>query len=200
MRRILIHYVLPSVFTAVPVLAALLIFAAIPPDARRDYMARVKESPIDWVIISVGTTLFVAQIILSWQAMRLSDNKHGFNTKPDAWLKHLNLAAEWFPLLGLIGTVAAILQTFSSITPDSDPTPQMIIRKYAPAITATGGGLYMALVNILPGWVVNAGRMLIRSLDGTDPPAPPENEVPLVNAETDNDDYQLVHPKPGGRR
>lgn len=174
MPRTLIQYVLPSVFTAVPVLAALLIFAAIPPDARRDYMARVKESPIDWVIISVGTLLFVSQIILSWQAMRLRDDRHGFNTKPDQWLKHLNLAAEWFPLLGLIGTVAAILQTFSSITPESDPTPQMIIRKYAPAITATGGGLYMALINILPGWVVNAGRMLIRSLDGTNPPPPPK--------------------------
>ena len=75
-------------------------------------------------------------------------------------------AAEWFPLLGLIGTVAAILQTFGSITPGVNPTPQEIIRKYAPAITATGSGLFMALLNILPTWVVATGRDLILTLGG----------------------------------
>ena len=79
-------------------------------------------------------------------------------------------AAEWFPLLGLIVTVAAILQTFSSIAPGSQPTPQDIIKKYAPAITATGSGLFMALINILPTWVVAIGRDVIRSLGGYAPP------------------------------
>ena len=67
-------------------------------------------------------------------------------------------------LCGLLGTVAAILQTFSSIT--GTITPQEIIRKYAPAITATGSGLFMALMNILPPWVVATGRDAIRSLAG----------------------------------
>ncbi|HEY8505914.1 MAG TPA: MotA/TolQ/ExbB proton channel family protein, partial [Gemmataceae bacterium] len=82
---------------------------------------------------------------------------------------HLAQAAEWFPLLGLLGTVAAILQTFGSLTPTV--TPQEIIRKYSPAITATGSGLFMALLNILPTWMVVLGRDLIRSLAGGPVPA-----------------------------
>ena len=41
MQRFWIHHVLPVVFCALPVAAAGLIFAAIPPDARRDYLDRV---------------------------------------------------------------------------------------------------------------------------------------------------------------
>jgi len=48
--------------------------------------------------------------------------------------------------------------------------PKEIIRKYAPAITATGSGLFMALMNILPTWVVGLGRDMIRSLAGGAPP------------------------------
>ena len=69
-----------------------------------------------------------------------------------------------------VGTVIAILQTFSAITPGSRPEPSEIIRNYAPAITATGGGLYMAFINILPSWVANVGRDLIRALGGYAPP------------------------------
>ena len=168
MRRFWIHHVLPLAFPALPVLAAALLFFAVPSDARRDYLARVQTSAIDWLIIGLGFTLFVAQVFLSWRALRWQEND--FDLRSDRWLTHLAQAAEWFPLLGLIGTVAAILQTFSSFTPRSNPTPQEIIRKYAPAITATGSGLFMALANILPIWVVAVGRDLIRSLAGIAPP------------------------------
>ena len=175
MRRFWIHNVLPIAFAAVPVLAALLVFAAVPSDARRDYLNRVAESPIDWIILGLGFALFISQVILAWQALRWREKEADFDPRADRWLSHLAQGAEWFPLLGLIGTVIAILQTFSSITPGSRPEPSDIIRKYAPAITATGGGLYMAFVNILPTWVVGMGRDLIRALGGyapTEPPAP----------------------------
>ena len=79
--------------------------------------------------------------------------------------------------------MAAILQTFSSIAPGTSPSPQEIIRKYAPAITATGSGLFMALLNILPTWIVLLGRDLIRSLAGH--PEPPL--VPLTPARAGED-------------
>ncbi len=174
MRRFWIHNVLPVTFAAIPVLAALLLFLAIPADARREYINRVSDTPIDWIIIGLGFTLFAFQIVLTWKALRWKPDATGpggqFDHRADRWVNHLSQAAEWFPLLGLIGTVVAILQTFSSITPGSKPEPSEIIRKYAPAITATGGGLYMAFINILPYWVVGAGRDLIRALGGHVPP------------------------------
>jgi hypothetical protein len=170
-RRLLIRHVLPVAFCLVPPLAAVLLFAAIPADAQEDYLTRIRRSPIDWLILAVGFTLFAVQTILAWRALQWQGDD--FNERPDRWLGHLVQGAEWFPLLGLIGTVAAILQTFSSITPQATPTPQDIIRKYAPAITATGSGLFMALINILPAWVVGVGRDLIRTLGGYPEKTPP---------------------------
>ena len=167
MRRLWIHNVLPAAFAAVPLLTAALVFFAIPEDARGHYLDRIRQSPIDWIILGIGFTLFASQLLLSWRALRWRDTD--FHTGADRWLQNLSQAAEWFPLLGLIGTVAAILQTFNTIKPGV--TPSEIIRAYAPAITATGGGLYMAFINILPIWVVAVGRDLIRALAGVAPPA-----------------------------
>jgi hypothetical protein len=178
LRRLWIHHVLPFAFCLVPLLGAGLVFAAVPADARRDYLARLETSGIDWVILALGFTLFAAQTILAWKALRWQPAIANFDERADRWLTHLAQGAEWFPLLGLIGTVAAILQTFSSIKPGSQPTPQDIITKYAPAITATGSGLFMALVNILPTWVVAVGRDVIRSLGGYAQPAVPPVQPP----------------------
>ena len=69
-------------------------------------------------------------------------------------------------MLGLLGTVGGILQTFDSFSAASQVVPSVIIAKYAPAITATGSGLFMAFINILPPWVVLLGRDVITSLGG----------------------------------
>ena len=166
MRRTLIQTVLPLVFCLVPFLAAVLIVAALPGQARDYYLVRLQSSPMDWLILGLGVLLFLLQMILTWRALQWRGTR--FDERPDRWLSNLAQAAEWFPLLGLIGTVAGILQTFSSI---KGPTPPaQIIQLYAPAITATGSGLFMALINILPSWVVLLGRDIIRSLGGDAPP------------------------------
>jgi hypothetical protein len=159
-RRQLIQTLLPIVFCITPVLAAGLIAASLPPAARTFYIDHL--TALDWLILSLGCVLFVIQVLLAYRALRWRGSD--FDERPDSWLSHLAQSAEWFPLLGLIGTVAGILQTFSAI---KGPTPpEKIIMLYAPAITATGSGLFMALVNILPTWVVLVGRDLIRSLGG----------------------------------
>ncbi len=165
MRRFWIQRLLPLLFCLVPLLAATLVAVAVPPLAQKFYLEQIVHSPMDWLILSLGITLFVIQLFLTWRALHWRGV--GFDERPDRWLSNLAQAAEWFPMLGLIGTVAGILQTFGSIT--GPVTPQEIIAKYAPAITATGSGLLMALINILPTWVVLIGRELIQALGGVGP-------------------------------
>jgi hypothetical protein len=166
-RRFWIHHVLPTLLAALPALLAVLVFAAIPPDVRYEYLQRVRHHPIDWIILGLGFALFLTQIWLCRRALIWREHLGDFDPSTDRWLSHLAQGAEWFPLLGLMGTVIAILQTFSTITPGARPDAAEIIRKYAPAITATGGGLYMAFINILPSWVANVGRDLIRMFGGS---------------------------------
>jgi hypothetical protein len=168
-RRQLIQLVLPLVFCVLPVLAALLVAVCLPAKARDFYVEHLTNPAhrldhlIDYVILGFGAALFLVQLLMVWRALQWRGAS--FDETPDRWLQNLAQAAEWFPLLGLIGTVAGILQTFSSIT---GPTAQeRIIQLYAPAITATGSGLFMALLNILPTWVVLVGRGLILTLGGT---------------------------------
>jgi len=161
-RRTLIQVVLPLNFCLVPLLAAFLIAVAIPSTAREYYRERIATSPMDWLILGLGAVLFLVQMALCWRALQWRAT--GFDERPDRWLSNLAQAAEWFPLLGLLGTVAGILQTFVSI--HGPEPPATIIRLYAPAITATGSGLFMALINILPTWVVLFGRELILTLGG----------------------------------
>jgi MotA/TolQ/ExbB proton channel family len=169
-RRTLIQFLLPFLFCLVPVLAGILVATAIPVDAQRFYLSHV--SPIDWLILGLGAALFVMQMACCWRALHWRGRS--FDERPDRILSTLAQAAEWFPLLGLLGTVAGILQTFGSI--EGPVEPARVIALYAPAITATGSGLFMALLNILPTWIVLFGRELILSLAGGDSTAP--GEVP----------------------
>lgn len=163
MRRLLIGFVLPTLFCLVPVMAAALVALAVPIDAMRFFVSHIQY--MDILILSLGTVLFAVQTILCWRALRWHGS--GFHQGLDRWVNHLAQAAEWFPMLGLLGTVGGLLQTFGSIT---GPTPpHVIIERYAPAITATGAGLFMAFVNILPAWMVILGRDLIVTLGGGRP-------------------------------
>jgi hypothetical protein len=195
-----INLLLPCLFCSLPVVVALLIFVAIPPSARLEYLKRLNDSAIDWIILGLGSVLFLGQLWLSWRAMQWNDKKGKFNDQVDEWLSHTAQAAEWFPLLGLIGTVAAILQTFSTFGPGTKPAAEEIIQKYGPAITATGSGLFMAFLNILPSWIVITARKLIQSLAGGSRTA---DEVPLVPvtpaSPMPTNDYFLRGPGAGGR-
>jgi hypothetical protein len=163
-RRILIQHLMPAILCLVPLLAAALVVAAAPSAALNFYLQRVSESRVDWLILGLGSIIFAVQIILSWRSLQWRGTR--FDERPDRWLSHLAQAAEWFPLLGLIGTVTGILETFNELGSKPRVETREIIRLYAPAITATGSGLFMALINIFPSWIVLLGRDLIVSLSG----------------------------------
>jgi len=162
MRRILIRDLLPFVLCCVPVLAGALIAVALPERAQKFYVNNISQ--MDRLILGLGICLLAAQLLTSWKALQWRGS--GFDARADQWLNNLAQAAEWFPLLGLLGTVAGILQTFSSFKSESNLTTGDIIASYAPAITATASGLLMALVNIFPLWMVMMGRQMITALGG----------------------------------
>ena len=128
MRRFFIQLVLPAFFCLLPILAAGLVAACVPHDALIFFWNHV--GPMEWLILGLGGLLFFLQTPMCWRALRWHGT--GFDERSDRWVTNLAQAAEWFPMLGLIGTVAGILLTFSSI---HGPTAQhVIIEKYAPAI------------------------------------------------------------------
>ena len=166
MRQALIRFFLPLCFCLLPFAAAALVALAVPPDAMNFFLEHA--GPMEALILGLGTALFALQMGMTWRALRWQGT--GFDEGADRWVTNLAQAAEWFPMLGLIGTVAGILQTFSAIT---GPTPpHIIIQNYAPAITATGAGLFMAFINILPPWMVILGRDVILTLGGAAAPPP----------------------------
>lgn len=166
MRRFLIQFFLPFCFCLVPLLVGTLVVLAIPRDALDFYLRNFHN--MDGLILGLGFSLFAIQVLLAWRALKWEGDD--FNQSADRWISHLAQAAEWFPMLGLLGTVAAILQTFSTLStmPETSGADRAreIFRQYAPAITATGSGLFMALLNILPTWMVTVGRDLILTLGG----------------------------------
>lgn len=169
MRRLLLQFLLPLILCLAPFLALFLVVVAIPAPALNFYLRRVSESYFDWIILGLGCTLFLLQMTLAWRALQWCGT--AFNEKPDRWVSNLAQAAEWFPMLGLLGTVFGILETFNVVASNPHSTPQDIIASYAPAITATGSGLLMALINLFPTWIILVGRDLILSLGGGTPPA-----------------------------
>ena len=111
MRRLLIRIVLPFLLCLIPPLAGCLVAVVIPHEAMSFFLK--KYDKMDILILSVGTCLFCSQITLCWLSLQWRGT--GFNQVPDKWVNNLSQAAEWFPMLGLIGTVGGILQTFASL-------------------------------------------------------------------------------------
>jgi hypothetical protein len=158
----LIRQFLPLILTLLPVAGGVVMVFAVPQGARDFYLQYLRDSYLDWVILGLGTLFWVCQ--LWWTRKALQWQSQSFDERYDTWLQGMYQAAEWFPLLGLFGTVTAILQTFGKISLQEAITQREIVGMYAPALTTTTSGLLMAFLNILPAWLVKQGRRLILSL------------------------------------
>jgi hypothetical protein len=155
---------MPLLLCFLPFVAAALVLLCIPPKARGYFVENF--GMMEGLIVAGGIVLFLTQMILCLKALRWRGTR--FDEGTDRWLGNLGQAAEWFPMLGLIGTVAGILEAFAGSQSGLAIQPSVI----APAITATGSGLFMALINMFPSWIVLLGRDLILVLSGTEAPPP----------------------------
>lgn len=167
-RAFFIRGVLPIVFCIVPFLALALIVLCIPHKAIIFFSEHF--GMMELLILGGGIALFLLQMLIAWLALIYRGTPS--EAALDRWLTHLAQAAEWFPMLGLIGTVAGILEAFAMHGQAGAIQPYVI----APAITATGAGLLMALINILPSYVAILGGDLIMLLAGNKPK--PAEEMP----------------------
>lgn len=105
-------------------------------------------SPFDWIILSVGIVLMLFQL----SAIFLRCFSHNV-----FFVQHLgriqSACLQWtelLPVLGLIGTVLAMLNTFSEfdVSPEAGVNIVGIIQRFAPAMTTTLSGLFMVVVNL----------------------------------------------------
>lgn len=168
MRQLLIRGLLPILFCLLPLLGAGLVLMCIPHKALAYFWSHA--GPMEGLILIGGCLLFLLQMVLCFRALRWQGTS--FDEASDRWINNLAQTAEWFPMLGLIGTVAGILEAFKVSGESAGGAIQPSI--IAPAITATGSGLFMALINILPAWVVLLGRDMILMLSGITPSRPEE--------------------------
>jgi hypothetical protein len=105
-------------------------------------------SGLDWVIISFGVFLALFQLFAIF--MRYSSRRVFFVQNLCRIQATCLQFTELLPVLGLIGTVAAMLNTFSefSVTSGEGVDIAVIIRKFAPALTTTLSGLFMIIINL----------------------------------------------------
>lgn len=168
MRALIIRLFMPFLLCLVPFIGAALVLLCIPDTALKYFYDHFGK--MEGLIVGGGILLFLVQMVLTLKALIWRGTR--FDDGTDRWLTNLGQAAEWFPMLGLIGTVAGILEAFASSSAGSTIEPRVI----APAITATGSGLFMALINMFPVWIVLLGRDLILTLSGTQLPPPSARE------------------------
>lgn len=163
MRKLLIRGILPLVFAALPVAATFGLIVSLPPEAREFFALHITR--LDWIILGSGAGLLAWQTIALWIGLATYNARGGPGL---IWLRQLAGAVEWFPLLGLLGTVISILQTLGNLAPGT-PIDE-VIRNYSPALTATASGLVAALANLMPLWTGNLAILMFdRIAEGPTP-------------------------------
>jgi MotA/TolQ/ExbB proton channel family len=161
-RSFVIRHLLPLLLCLLPVAAGLLVVVAVPERAMTFYLESIARSYLDWFILSLGLFFFLLQLLLAWRGLRWQ--VRGFDERSDPLLQRIYQTADWFPLLGLFGTLVGILQTFARISEQEAVAQREIVSLYAPSLTTAASGLLMAFLNIVPLWLVSVGRGLILSL------------------------------------
>ncbi len=116
------------------------------------YWNTVRESGIDWFILTWGTMLIAAHLVGLFARWRSSNTVA--MQRLERYRTVLLSMTELLPILGLLGTVLSLMATFQGFQTSADESPNLAetMRTFAPALSATCSGLLM----IGPNLVLNA--------------------------------------------
>jgi len=116
------------------------------------YWNTVRESGIDWFILTWGTMLIAAHLVGLFARWRSSSTVA--MQRLERYRTVLLSMTELLPILGLLGTVLSLMATFQGFQTSADESPNLAetMRTFAPALSATCSGLLM----IGPNLVLNA--------------------------------------------
>lgn len=117
------------------------------------YWNTARNSHLDWVIFAGGSLLVAAHFALL--VGRWSGRRVFFVQDLDRYRTVCLLLTDLLPVLGLLGTVLALMNTFDSFrvaNPGKAPDLSQMVRAFAPAMSTTISGLMM----IVPNLILNA--------------------------------------------
>jgi len=105
-------------------------------------------SPFDWVILCYGALLFLVQSAALF--MRCFSYSTFFVQNLGRTQSACLQWTELLPVLGLMGTVMAMLNTFAAFDASSEEGVNIVvvIQRFAPAMTTTLSGLFMVALNL----------------------------------------------------
>ena len=117
------------------------------------YWKTVQGCWIDWLIYAIGVSLFVVQILFyKWHH---DGKRFQFVQYLSKWQQIFLVIAELLPLLGLLGTVLGLMQTFGNfqtMKTGAKVDLTLMIQNFAPALSTTLSGLLF----VIPNLVINA--------------------------------------------
>jgi biopolymer transport protein ExbB/TolQ len=116
------------------------------------YWNTVRDSGIDWFILIWGSLLIAAHLVGLFARYRSSST--AAMQRLERYRTVLLSMTELLPILGLLGTVLSLMNTFQNLQTAADESPNLMetMRTFAPALSATCSGLLM----IGPNLVLNA--------------------------------------------
>lgn len=117
------------------------------------YFETVRRTELDWVILLLGVVLLIAHGYGLWK--RFEGRAVMFVQDLDRYRTFCLLVTELLPVLGLLGTVLSLMQTFKTFQTASDgdaPDLSLMIQSFAPAMSTTISGLLC----VAPNLVLNA--------------------------------------------
>ena len=105
-----------------------------------------KCTAFDWIIWSLGGILLITQFVF---VVALFGRWKFATQNGDFWRNLFASCCEFFPLLGLLGTVLGILNTFGNMPSNMDSSAmQEILGNFAPALTTTVSGILCLIPNL----------------------------------------------------